>query len=501
MRITIWQDVRRLWPGLLGLVVFAIALWAQTDALAGVFYDDGIYLSLARSLAEGEGFRYGHLPGDPAGVRYPFLYPYVLSFLWRVWPSFPANLALFSLFDSAVYGLSAFVIARSVARLSLPGLSVGLVLVAAFAAFPLLAIVGVRFSEPLFLILFSGSLLIADGGEATTKRAVAAGLLAGLATLTRSLGLAGLLGIAISLWYRGARRSSLVSLAAGTVVILPWIIWLLVHSGELDPRLTSVYGTYSEGSGGMGLIQFIGGASLQVFSPIARLLLPALPTPLWALAAVCISLLIVWGAARTFRVLPALIVTLGLYASVVTVWPYTPDRFVWVVLPWIFLLMAVALHDLWTRNRYWKLVVGAAALVIGIGFLPREISSLRNRGFASTAEGISQPLRLLISSIVQELPSDAVIAGGDEALLSLYTGRSSVPSYLSRLNGRDEIPLTPAESVHFYCATGVTHIALSGPGAPAARLLQTLSTAEVSPLEQLFSVREGPKLYRFTCPD
>lgn len=93
MRITIWQDVRRLWPGLLGLVVFAIALWAQTDALAGVFYDDGIYLSLARSLAEGEGFRYGHLPGDPAGVRYPFLYPYVLSFLWRVWPSFPANLA------------------------------------------------------------------------------------------------------------------------------------------------------------------------------------------------------------------------------------------------------------------------------------------------------------------------------------------------------------------------------------------------------------------------
>lgn len=85
----------------LGLAVFAVALWAQTGALVGAFVDDGFYVTLAQSLAEGHGYRNLNLPGAPPHVRYPFLYPAALSLLWRLWPQFPANVALVQLFDSA----------------------------------------------------------------------------------------------------------------------------------------------------------------------------------------------------------------------------------------------------------------------------------------------------------------------------------------------------------------------------------------------------------------
>ena len=94
--------LERHWPALVALGVFVTALWAQTNAMVGVFYDDGLYVVLAKALATGDGFRFIHLPGAPPGVHYPFLYPAALSVLWRVWPAFPANVTLFQLFDSAM---------------------------------------------------------------------------------------------------------------------------------------------------------------------------------------------------------------------------------------------------------------------------------------------------------------------------------------------------------------------------------------------------------------
>src|SRR5436190_17278816 len=83
------------WPLLFALGVFVVALWAQPRALVGAFYDDGIYVVLAKALAEGHGFHYIHLPGAPPAVHYPVLYPFALSLLWRLWPAFPDNVVLF----------------------------------------------------------------------------------------------------------------------------------------------------------------------------------------------------------------------------------------------------------------------------------------------------------------------------------------------------------------------------------------------------------------------
>src|SRR5947207_1431698 len=82
-----------------GVVVFITALWAQPGGLVGGFYDDGIYVSLAKALAEGHGYRNIHLPGAMVSVHYPPLYPVLLAILFRLWPSFPENVVLFQMFD------------------------------------------------------------------------------------------------------------------------------------------------------------------------------------------------------------------------------------------------------------------------------------------------------------------------------------------------------------------------------------------------------------------
>lgn len=59
-------------------------LWAQSDALVGVFYDDGIYVTAGKALAEGQGYRHIHLPDAPPDVHHPPLYPLVLALAWRL---------------------------------------------------------------------------------------------------------------------------------------------------------------------------------------------------------------------------------------------------------------------------------------------------------------------------------------------------------------------------------------------------------------------------------
>ena len=44
------------------VVVFVVTLWALIPVGAGVYYDDGVYLALARSIADGTGYVYVNLP-------------------------------------------------------------------------------------------------------------------------------------------------------------------------------------------------------------------------------------------------------------------------------------------------------------------------------------------------------------------------------------------------------------------------------------------------------
>jgi hypothetical protein len=93
---------RRLVLGLLVLVLgvgFFLYLRMVSADRFGSYYDDTIYVTAAKSLATGEGYRIISLPQPVAQTLIPPFYPFVLSVIWRIYPQFPDNLVWMMLFS------------------------------------------------------------------------------------------------------------------------------------------------------------------------------------------------------------------------------------------------------------------------------------------------------------------------------------------------------------------------------------------------------------------
>src|SRR5713101_9038321 len=58
----------------------------------GDYHDDGMYVTVAKALGMGQGYRIISLPYEPAQTKFPPFYPFLLSLIWRVNPTFPQNL-------------------------------------------------------------------------------------------------------------------------------------------------------------------------------------------------------------------------------------------------------------------------------------------------------------------------------------------------------------------------------------------------------------------------
>ena len=89
------------WVILLGLLVGGTSYWSSNKEMLGLFGDDGIYAVVAKSLSEGEGYRLISLPTAPEQTKYPFLYSYILSLLWGLYPEFPENIGLLKAANAA----------------------------------------------------------------------------------------------------------------------------------------------------------------------------------------------------------------------------------------------------------------------------------------------------------------------------------------------------------------------------------------------------------------
>ncbi len=453
------------------------------QALVGVFYDDGIYAALARSLAEGGGYRLQYLPGSPAAVHYPFGYPVFLAALWKLWPSFPDNVVLLraanAVLMAAFAGLAALYLTRTDARR--PWLVAGAIVLTAVSV-PMVAVATVLFSEPLFLALAVPACWLGDAardrdGRRAVFLALLAGLLAGLAALTRSIGVAVIVGVTASLFL--ARRRAAASVAAGVagLVLLPWPLWTAAHRAGVDRAVAANYGTYGDllvqgGASWIGL-----GSLLEFARPLAAVALPPGPGWLVALLAVPALVALAVGARALLVRAPAAGWMLLAYLAMVAVWPYAPDRFLWAALPWLACAFTLGVAGLLARaaRARWSRAVGwTAAAVVAVGFLPRQATGLVRGAATSTQRGISATFEELLPWIRAATDSSAVIASEDEALLWLYTGRRAVPSFVWRVRGREAESLGPDTLRAFLLRTGATHLVLTGPGSEAAQTINDL---------------------------
>ena len=93
---------------LIALGLFAVVLVTgglrMADGVCGVCHDDAIYVSTAKSLADGDGYRMMGVPGTPNQTKYPILYPAILAAFWKCLPEFPGNLVAMQWFSVASGG-------------------------------------------------------------------------------------------------------------------------------------------------------------------------------------------------------------------------------------------------------------------------------------------------------------------------------------------------------------------------------------------------------------
>ena len=223
------QTVRR-WL-VLGLVLACIMVayihnverW-QPTVFFGRPHDDGTYFSTAKALAHGQGYRLVSFPGTPPQTEYPIVYPYLLSWVWKLHPNFPDNLKpaiRLTEFFGCWSLLAAFLLLR---RYGI-GESAALSLVALLAFQPaFLHLSGMVMSDVPFMAVLLTTLLLADAATRSGARlplVFATGALAGVSVGLRTIGAAIVAGILLlALRRRAFREAFLLAAVAGTVVAI-----------------------------------------------------------------------------------------------------------------------------------------------------------------------------------------------------------------------------------------------------------------------------------------
>ncbi|HEX6601581.1 MAG TPA: glycosyltransferase family 39 protein [Solirubrobacterales bacterium] len=238
----------------------AVALLVR---IAVVALDDGYvpqqdawdYDRHAISIAAGNGFPESYYVADegPSALRAPG-YPALLAAVYVVSGD---SATLGRLFNAALGALAALFVYLIAKRIW--GRRIGLFAAACVAVFPPLVLLSKELlSEPLFIALELGMVLaiLEFRGGRETRWAVLAGVLAGLAALTRNPGPALAIPLLVGLWVGRPRwswpaaRVPLLALLCAVLVVFPWTVRNAVEFGRFIPVTSgtgfATSGTYNQ---------------------------------------------------------------------------------------------------------------------------------------------------------------------------------------------------------------------------------------------------------------
>jgi hypothetical protein len=431
-------------PLIVAACVLAVHIALISPWPAGVFYDDAMYVVLAKSLATGEGYRYLNIPGAPAATHFPPGYPAVLAALWALAPRFPENLTLLKLANcvfAAVAAAGAYVFARR--RLGLRPWVAAATAVVGSVTFPFILLSGVLLSEPLFLALLIPTLYAAErAGEGSgVRRAALVGLAAGALALVRSIGILLVPAACAVLLLRRRPRAALACAAAAIAAVLPWQLWAAAHAQDAPAVLGAMYGPYTAFVGevwtGDGALRFVVATATRNLEAPARLIRALFamqfPAPLAGAVLATFLACLLAGIARLVRLAPVTALFLAAYFGVVVIWPFVPDRFIWALWPLLAVVGALGATTLWRAAAGWRWGMAArVALAGGLAAAAAGHARYNARGFAegwhesaqrTTALG-ALPLARWVNNYTK--PDDVVMTDS-ELLIYLYTGRRAIP--------------------------------------------------------------------------
>jgi hypothetical protein len=410
-------------------------LWVYSSLMmvpaVGIFHDDGIYLVTARALAEGRGYIIESLPWPAPQTKYPILFPWLLSLVWKYGPPFPENL----LFLRAVPLLSAVGWAVAVVlllrRLGAPR-TVAAAIVLLTAVSPWVVFLATTLlSETLFAFLLTAGILaivrVHQQEGPGNRDGIVAGLLMGGAFLTRTAGaVPALVGCLFLAW---RRRWTACAYYAATFLACaaPWMLW--VRKQPVDVSIDNFYSSAPYAAWNV-ILNFAWVDKLSVLAVNSAYMMAAglywgLSTPIEVaiIVAILTTGLVVRGLWQSRKTaVPLLVVA---YLGMVLVWAWPPTRFIVPLLP---LMIWLAYRG---GERWPPLTAAVAALLVVCGAINQWqlVAAVREKGGAwFRASGVDDWHRMSdqIDWINANAPSDAIVVAVHDPTYYLMTGRKSI---------------------------------------------------------------------------
>jgi hypothetical protein len=437
----------------LGVVIAVGALLGANKRILGLFHDDAIYAVAAKALVQGEGYRIISLPTGPLQTKYPFLYSYLLSWLWAIAPTFPQNIVILKALNCAILG-GIFILGVAFYRRYFSGAKfAALVFSFLVCANPIIFTFTDYVVSDLLLVLLALAILVLWSGRALAAASgtyvVLAAALSGLACLTRlaavPLAIAGVVGGLIE------RRWRCALYFCGIVLLLvaPWILWVFFHAGQSTNPLFAYYSGYDfSGAKNTSIVRWsvvAGNARYLIDSFELLYLLPLAPRLAPFVAALTLVGAIVSFRREMLRVWIFFLASLG----VLLCWPFHLGRYVAPLVPLVilFLFRGMDATGRWIESYSEKLP--AAELAAKLAWCPVVLVLLLDGVWLSSYFLIhdEQTTRGLYGSrqaygwrgfeesfawIRTHTKPDALMATAYDPMYFLYTGRRAIRPALHR---------------------------------------------------------------------
>ena len=429
------------------VVVFIAYGATRPSAVAtlGRLYDDVVYLSVGKSIADGHGYRSAQLVGTPVHAKFPPLLPVIYALGWRAFGTLAAVASMALWMNIVVASASAGVLWWLARR----EVGVGPLLAALFVTVPIVTDRTMFYfsgaaSEPWMLLGWAVSLVLvgrltrmSEPAAPATGTLLALGLVLAATALARTQGAVIAVAVlaALALGSVGWRRWLIV--AAGTSIpLVGWAVWHgeMMARGPLSPLPDqSSYLTWIP-MGGVAQFTRYALAMTKLSVPLywsnAADVLVGWSSPKTLALAAAILLAGFAGAALLARQFPAMSLSLLLTLGVLAIWPYVQDRFLTPVLPMLGVAAAFAVQ------RVLALLPTAArrGALAGVALVTIAVLVVNGRLRAESARGQSRsPYASAISQMVDWIDAntgpDAHIMVSWGGAIYLRTGRrTSIPN-------------------------------------------------------------------------
>ena len=437
---------------ILGLLLGAAAIWGANKQALGLFHDDGIYAVVGKAIYQGDGYRIISLPTAAAQTKYPFLYSYLLSFLWWLNPVFPANIPVLKAFNAGLLVAIFFFAVGFYRRLFAGSTIASLAFAVLVCTNPILfTYTDYVVSDLLFVLLALVALFLATP---STRKMPFFGVVAGMACLTRLAAAPLVFAGAINSYLRRGWRGLVSFSAIVFLLVAPWFAWVFSNREASGLALLSYYSAYDFSSGrSQGVGELLVSHGTVVTSNVRHLfgsfemlyLLPLMPWLLpFVVAFTALGMIVSFRREEIFSW-----AFFSFSVALLLLWPFHPSRYLAPLVPLLilFLFRGMSAAEVWVKEKVREFAF--KHLLAKIVWIPAALILLLNGVWLSSYLLIrdEQTTRGLYGSrmpfgwdgfeesfawIRQNTAPNATLGTAFDPMYFLYTGRQAIRPALHR---------------------------------------------------------------------